>query len=180
MLCQICQKKEATVHLTEIINNKVTKLHICETCAREKGQEMETHFGLSDLLAGLANFDQPTPFEAKSNVKCKSCGFSISDFEKVGRLGCPACYSIFRKQLLPLVKRIHGSDRHIGKVPFKSSKEGLSEHAKELHKCKIDLQEAIALENFERAADLRDRIKELNEMLRQKRDPKKGNKNGNK
>ncbi len=52
MKCQLCNNNEATVHLTEIINNKVSKLHICEECAREKGQEMESHFGLSDLLAG--------------------------------------------------------------------------------------------------------------------------------
>ena len=180
MTCQLCQKREATVHLTEIINNKVTKLHICETCAREKGQEMETHFGLSDLLAGLANFDQPTELAQKTIAKCKSCGFSIGDFEKIGRLGCPGCYASFKKQLLPLVKRIHGSDRHMGKVPFKPAKKGLSKQAKDLHKSKVELQEAIALENFERAAELRDRIKELNAILHQKRSAKKRNKDGNK
>ena len=122
MKCQLCNKNEATVHLTEIINNKVSKLHICEHCAKAKGQEMETHFGLSDLLAGLADFNLPTQENKKTEIKCKVCGFSLSDFEKEGRLGCPGCYASFKEELLPLLKRIHGSTRYMGKVPLKKDK----------------------------------------------------------
>jgi protein arginine kinase activator len=180
MKCQLCNEKEASVHLTEIINNKVTKLHICEICARDKGQEMESHFGLSDLLAGLANFGEPKEMAQKAIAQCKSCGFDIGSFEKVGRLGCPACYTSFKKELLPLIKKIHGSDKHMGKMPYRISKPGLSAQAKELHKLKVDLQEAIMLEKFEYAAEVRDRIKELTALLSQNRDKKKKEKNENK
>ena len=76
MQCDSCGKKEATVHLTEIVNEKVTKLHLCEDCAKAKGAEMEEHFGLSDLLAGIADLGSSVSPEAVSAVKCQSCGFT--------------------------------------------------------------------------------------------------------
>src|SRR3989338_413061 len=118
MLCEICGRKEATVHLTEIVNEKVTKLHLCEDCAREKGSEMEEHFGLNDLLAGLADLGATIEPEMMETIKCPSCGFTYHEFKKVGRLGCGACYESFKKHLVPLLKRIPGSDRHVGKVPL--------------------------------------------------------------
>src|SRR3990167_7340363 len=113
MLCDICGKFEATVHLTEIVNEQVTKLHLCEECAKEKGAEMEEHFGLSDLLAGLADMGATLEPEVGEAVKCPNCGFTYQDFKKLGRLGCSECYDAFKKQLAPLIKRIHGSDRHV-------------------------------------------------------------------
>ena len=113
MLCNICHKKEATVHLTEIINDKITKMHLCEECAQQKSEAMEAHFDLSDLLAGLADLgsvQQPQAIKKKS-LKCSSCGFTLTDFQKIGRLGCPKCYDVFQSQLAPLLKRIHGQCR---------------------------------------------------------------------
>ena len=117
MTCDICHKKGATVHLTEIINDKVTKLHLCEHCAREKGEEMEGHFGLSDLLAGLTDLGIKAEPQIISKTKCPKCGFTLHDLRKIGRLGCSTCYDAFKDQLAPLLKQIHGSDRHIGKIP---------------------------------------------------------------
>ena len=118
MMCDICGKIEATVHLTEIVNDKMTKLHLCEECAKEKGAEMEEHFGLSDLLAGLADLGATAePSSIIESIKCPSCGFTYQDFKKVGRLGCGDCYEAFKKHLAPLLKRIHGADRHVGKIP---------------------------------------------------------------
>jgi protein arginine kinase activator len=176
MLCDICQKKEATVHLTEIVNDKVTKMHLCEDCAKEKGDEMETHFGLSDLLAGLADFAVPHEVKTGKSVKCQACGFTFSDFQKVGRLGCPNCYDTFSTQLSALLKRIHGSDMHVGKSPLKAAaakpaKQPMkSKETNDLQELKAKLQEAIASEAFEEAAVLRDKIREIELGL------KKGNK----
>ena len=119
MQCDVCQKKEATVHLTEIINDKMTKLHLCEQCAREKSEEMEEHFGLADLLSGLT--DLVPVVDKKEDVadtilKCSSCGFTFQNFRRMGRLGCPKCYDTFKAQLNPLLRKIHGSDSHIGKM----------------------------------------------------------------
>ncbi len=160
MVCDICGKNESTVHLTEIINNEVTKLNLCESCAREKASEMEEHFGLSDLLAGLADLGSTTvESEVPESVKCPSCGFTYQNFKKSGRLGCSECYEAFKKQLVPLLKRIHGADRHVGKVPLMIGK--TVKDTRTLQEFKMKMEKAIQAEEFEEAARLRDKIKEL-------------------
>jgi len=159
MLCDICGKKEATVHLTEIVNDKITKLHLCEACAKDKGTEMEEHFGLSDLLAGLADIGSGIEPGVGGNIKCDFCGFTYQDFKKVGRLGCGQCYESFKKQLTPLLKRVHGADRHVGKVPLTIGK--TVKDTKILQDLKVRMEKAIQFEEFEEAARLRDQIKEL-------------------
>jgi len=162
MLCDACGKKEATVHLTEIVNEKITKLHLCESCAKDKGAEMEEHFGLSDLLAGLADLGAHVEPEAMTMIKCPSCGFTYQDFKKVGRFGCGDCYEAFKKQLDPLLKRIHGANRHIGKVPLNAGKTVKETKAlQDLKALKAQLEKAIQAEEFEQAAKLRDKIREL-------------------
>jgi len=159
MTCDICGKKEATVHLTEIVNDKVTKLHLCEECAKEKGAEMEEHFGLSDLLAGLADLGAGLESEVGGKIKCSTCGFTYSDFKKVGRFGCGECYEAFKKQLAPLLKRIHRADRHVGKVPLSAGK--TVKDTRSLQELRLRMDKAIQFEEFEEAAKLRDQIKEL-------------------
>ena len=166
MRCDICGKNEATVHLTEIINDQVTKLHLCEGCAREKGQEMEEHFGLSDLLASLADLGTTAEPEVTQSIKCPNCGLTYQDFKKIGRLGCSECYEALKKQLAPLLKRIHGADRHIGKVPLTIGK--TVKDTKTIQELKIRMEKAIQFEEFEEAARLRDQIREF----------EKNNKNG--
>ena len=158
MMCDICGKREATVHLTEIINDHMTKLHLCEECARKKGSEMEEHFGLADLLAGLADLGMPTDTAKEKKVKCPSCGMTYSDFKKIGRLGCGKCYDTFKTYLVPLFKRIHGSDIHMGKFPGKKKKTRLAKKV-DVDDLKKRLKKAIMLEEFEEAARLRDEIK---------------------
>ena len=159
MLCDICGKKEATVHLTEIVNDKMTKLHLCEECAKEKGTEMEEHFGLSDLLAGLADLGADIQPETMEAIKCPHCKFTYQDFKRVGRLGCGECYEAFKAQLAPLLKRIHGADRHAGKVPLMVGK--TVKETRTLQELKMRMEQAIRAEEFEEAARLRDQIKEL-------------------
>lgn len=164
MKCDICGKNDATVHLTEIINEQVTKLHLCEDCARKKGAEMEEHFGLSDLLAGLTDIDgEIEPHLTQQEVKCPNCGLAYQNFRKMGKLGCGDCYEAFKKQLVPLLKKIHGSDRHIGKVPIRTGK--VLNDAKRLQEMRMRMEKAIQFEEFEEAARLRDEIKKLEEKL---------------
>jgi len=157
MQCDICHKKEATVHLTEIVNDKMTKLHLCEDCAKEKGSEMEEHFGLSDLLAGLTDPGMAVEAGLADTVTCPVCGYTYQDFKKVGRLGCADCYEAFKAQLAPLLKRIHGADRHVGKVPIMIGK--TVKDTKLLQELKLKMENAIRTENFEEAASLRDQIR---------------------
>jgi protein arginine kinase activator len=159
MTCEVCGKREATVHLTEIINDKVTKLNLCENCAKDKGTEMEEHFGLSDLLAGLADLGATTEPEVLETIKCPSCGFTYKDFKKSGRLGCGDCYEAFKKHLVPLLKRIHGSDHHTGKIPLMVGK--TIKDTRNLQDLKARMEKAIQTEDFEEAARLRDKIKSM-------------------
>ena len=163
MLCDICGKNPATVHLTEIIDEQMNELHLCEDCARNKSQAMEQQFGLSDLLAGMAEFEKPAPDKETVAVKCPNCGLTYADFRKIGRLGCGECYRAFNKYLNPLLKRIHGATQHLGKVPFKSGKVMAKKEkgSNDISTLKEKLQQAIVTEAFEEAARLRDQIRAL-------------------
>ena len=159
MLCNICGKNPATVHLTEIIDDQMNELHLCEECARQKSIQMEQQFGLSDLLAGLAEFEKPVKKTEEAALKCANCGLTYADFKKIGRLGCGECYSAFKKYLGPLLKRIHGSSQHFGKSPLKVTK--VLKKKIDLATLRQSLQRAIEMEAFEEAAKIRDQIREL-------------------
>jgi len=159
MLCDVCGKNQATVHLTEILNDQMSELHLCEECARQKSMAMEQHFGLSDLLAGMADSEKPEKeTEALKNLKCPNCGLAYNDFKKIGRLGCSVCYNTFNRYLGALLKRIHGSTQHTGKSPLKMTK--ALKKGIDIQALRTRLQNAVAAEAFEEAAKLRDQIKE--------------------
>jgi protein arginine kinase activator len=161
MVCDVCAVNQATVHLTEIIDEQMTELHLCEGCAKSKSVEMEQQFGLADLLAGLSDLGKTSAAGVKEDLrlKCGACGLSYEDFKKIGRLGCSGCYDAFRKYLIPLLKRIHGSNKHYGKMPLGQARP--VELKSELEELKAKLQKAIQKEEFEEAARLRDTIKDL-------------------
>lgn len=173
MLCDICGKKQASVHLTEIIDDQMTELHLCEECAREKGTQMEKHFDLSDILAGLADMGSPGGLamnQSEEKIKCPNCGMSYGDFKTIGQLGCSECYKAFKKNLVPLLKRIHGSTQYFGKMPAvaasfggktQSARAKVVSFAQQLQDLKGKLQKSVQLEEFEEAARLRDKIKEI-------------------
>ena len=174
MLCDECGKNKATVHLTEIVNDLITKLNLCESCAKAKGAEAEQHFGIADLLSALSDVEAPLPTApggaaVPSKHKCPSCGLTYEDFKRVGRLGCGECYKVFKTSLAPLLKRIHGANQHIGKSP---NAEALTEqkanhkHQQELEQAKQDLLKAVKNEEFEVAAGLRDKIKFLEKKVK--------------
>ena len=167
MLCQVCGKNEATVEFTEIIDDEVKQLHLCDECSKEKGIEMEQHFGISDLLAGISGPGEE-PSGKEPSLKCGKCGMTFEDFQKIGRLGCGECYSAFRKNLLPLLKRIHGSTRHIGKSPKEIDETDGKKKISEAQELRQKLQRAIDMEEFEEAARLRDRIRSFEKNAKEK------------
>lgn len=160
MQCDLCAKKKATVHLTEIIDEQMSELHLCEDCAREKSLQMEQQFGLADLLAGLTDFGKHVKDVEKVTIKCPNCGMTYDDFRKFGRLGCSDCYDAFKSHLSTLLKKIHGSNHHLGKSPLKIP-EGQKAKIESLQDYKVQLMKAIEMEDFEKAANLRDKIREI-------------------
>ncbi|MCG3150614.1 MAG: Protein-arginine kinase activator protein [Verrucomicrobiae bacterium] len=161
MLCDICKKNEATVHLTQIIENKMLKVDLCEVCSKTKGIQETTGFSLADLQVGLGAGDE---IAGEAGLKCPVCGFSQADFKKTGRLGCSACWATFEQGLAPLLKAMHKSDRHVGKVPGKAAHTLIiTERIKELAG---DLEKAVRSEKYEDAAHIRDQIRELESKLK--------------
>ena len=166
MKCDMCGDPNPIVHITEVINDKIKKLHLCEKCAKTKSEEMQSHFGLNDLLSGLMDFsasDAKGEIEKGIKLKCLGCGMSYLDFQNSGQLGCGKCYSAFNNELSDLLRKIHGSDRHVGKMPFKG--EDTRKQQEDLKRLKNELKNLIMKEEFEKAVLLRDRIKDLEKQL---------------
>ena len=160
MVCESCQQQQATVHLTEIVNDQMTELHLCETCANQKGAQAESQFGLADLLAGLADVGKETEVTEELATKaCSTCGMTYDDFRKVGRLGCSECYTTFRGNVVSLLKRIHGATHHLGKFPARLVKP--PKKKSELAELKRRLERTIEMEGYEEAAVLRDQIRQI-------------------
>lgn len=169
MLCQECGKKQATLHFTKILNGEKTEFHICESCAREKGELIPgtpNGFSIHNLLSGLLDFEPSShnPLAAKTPpTRCEQCGLTYTQFSKVGRFGCSSCYKHFADKLDPLFKRVHGNTFHTGKVPKRSG--GLIKYKREIESLKKELLLRIEKEEFEEAAQLRDVIRDLEKKV---------------
>jgi len=159
MLCDICGKNPATVHLTEIIEGKTTEIHLCEECAKKKTEEVQKQFGMADFLSELTDLDLDDKNSA-SQILCSNCGLTYQQFKKTGKLGCYNCYSDFKKFLSPLLKKIHGTVYHKGKTSNIDTQKDLSAQGR-INKLKESLARAVELEEYEEAARIRDQIKEL-------------------
>lgn len=171
MMCDICGKKKATVHLTEIVDEQMSEMHLCEECARQKSVQMEQQFGLADLLAGLADFGKPISEAEKIDLQCTHCGMTYEEFRKFGRLGCGECYEAFKSYLGTLLKKIHGSNQHLGKTPIRMP-QAEKRRIETIQELRVQLTQAIQMEDFEKAAQLRDKIREAEKM--EKKEKKKG------
>ncbi len=162
MQCQVCQKKTATIHLTEITNGVRQEVHMCEQCAIEQGVTAKNQLSVNELLSQLLA-SQPSDDELNGPSEetcCPECGFVLKQFRKHGVLGCPNDYEIFEKELLPLIESAHGGrSRHCGKVPAKLPESTRQEI--ELSSLRDKLNAAVAQEDYEEAARLRDRIQDI-------------------
>jgi len=160
MLCVVCKEREAKVHLTQIVGDKMQKVDLCEECAKNKGVNDPQGFSLADLLMGLGASQEIEQAAGGGELRCPRCGFTQADFKKAGRLGCPECYRTFAEPLDGLLKTMHKGTRHVGKVPesLRQTRD-FTDRLKQLQK---KLAKAIEEEDFEQAAVLRDEIKQMN------------------
>lgn len=163
--CKICKIRPAKIHYTEVVNNSMVTLDLCAECAEEKGIDVQkgSSYGLGDLVAGLIDTAVDSESDKISKVNCPACGYDYSDFKKIGRFGCPECYTAFDAQLLPVLRHVHGSTQHAGKRP--PGGDGRLAVRERIARLKDDLQRAVQAENFEAAATLRDEINELESQL---------------
>lgn len=167
MKCDYCDKK-ATVFLTQLAEGQMKKICLCESCAKERGVTDPTGFSMAEALLG--NFQKavsgavPALVAVKpmGSVKsCPQCGFSMEDFQKVRRFGCASCYKVFANELAPMLRGMHKGATHVGKVP-----KGLIEshiRIQRIEELQAKLEQAIASESYEEAAELRDEIRKLDE-----------------
>ena len=154
-LCQYCGKREAKIHFTELRDGKKTEMHICEQCAHEKNMTLAFPAVLSQLVKG-----GPVAREAEAvPAACPGCGLAYAEFKAKGRLGCPRCYAAFGPVLIPLLEKVHGAAAHRGKTPERVK--GVMASRRELKEIEEQLDAAVANEEYEKAAQLRDRIREM-------------------
>ncbi|WP_110925974.1 UvrB/UvrC motif-containing protein [Bacillus massiliglaciei] len=170
MICQECNQNPATLHFTKIVNGEKTEVHICERCAQEKGEQMidtgGQGFSINNLLSGLLNIEpafqqaKASAFAKKEELRCPHCGLSYKEFTHIGKFGCSECYKTFNAQLNPILKRVHGGNTaHIGKIPKRMG--GAIYLRKQITDLKAALKVHIENEEFEKAAELRDKIRAL-------------------
>jgi len=164
MKCQICGQADAIVHIKEVRDEQVNELHLCEKCAREKGFHSMLDQGkasLANQFIWMAENLYPDAAAKVGQVQCASCGLTYSEFVQSGRLGCPDCYVHFGPQLKQILRRVHGSVRHVGRAPGKDGE--LFERRQRVQKLHEDLERAVEREEYERAAAIRDAIRQLEE-----------------
>jgi len=163
MTCDNCGSGDAVVHLTQIVNDEMTTLHLCNECAAAKGLEtsgVPTNFPLTDFLAQMGDDAEGGTETETEDTTCEFCGITFSDFRDSGRLGCPHCWASFEPRLRSLLRRIHGGTSHVGKV-YLPPDPSASERQKRLEGLRRKLERAVDTEDFERAAELRDEIRAL-------------------
>lgn len=167
MICDVCKEREANVHIIKVVNGVKQELNVCEECAKKvNGFNMPTDaafnspFSFQNILSGIMDYmNQGTKQYTDTELVCKNCGNTYSDFKKRSLLGCSECYENFKTTLMPIVKRVQGNTEHVGKIPKRAGKDLLKK--KEITTLKEKLQKCVASEEYEKAAEIRDMIKEL-------------------
>lgn len=169
MICEKCKKNEATIHLSEVIKDIKSEIHLCEVCAREVGLNTKiSNFSLSlpEMLTFL-NFDEAADYTDPR--RCDTCGCDFIDYKKEGKLGCPECYNNLAEYLEPVLSGFHGDKRHIGKFPVYNEVAGtvnrvlneVKDTSDGISDLQAKLELAVSEEKYEEAALLRDRIREI-------------------
>lgn len=171
MLCDECGKKDATVRFEQVVNGKRTVTNLCQDCAQKKGiMNVFLHqpsFNISSLLSALLGSQitaTPALTAGGEETRCPVCGLSYRDFARAGMLGCSRCYKTFEDRLEPLLRRIHGSDRHVGKAPAKAG--GSAILRREVEELKRELSQAVSKEAYEKAAELRDKVHQMEKKIK--------------
>ena len=157
MVCDVCKTNTATVYLTQIVDGNMKKINLCESCSKDKGVSDPTGFALADLLLGLGETQQVE--QAASAEHCPVCSFTQADFKKTGRLGCSECYKTFSEGLGSLIKAMHKGTKHAGKIPARLFRSMM--RSDRLNELRRNLEEAVSKEDYESAATIRDKIRNL-------------------
>ncbi len=157
MQCDVCGEKDATVFLTQIVEGKMQKVNLCESCSKAKGVNDPTGFALADLLLGMGAAQQIE--KGPSSQKCPVCGFTQGDFKKTGRLGCSECYTTFADGLAAMLANMHKGTVHVGKAPGNRAQQ--RELTAKIKSLQTSLDDAVSQEQYEKAAHLRDEIRQL-------------------
>ena len=168
MICESCHQNLATVHLTEIVQKYKKETHLCEECAKSKGVPYKTQFSVKEFVGGVGKKEEPPvlaspPAPSAAPLEfaepCPSCGITFAEFRSSGRLGCPTDYDHFKRGLVPLLEKIHGAVQHTGRVPARVG--ARIERQRLIAALQRDLSQAVEREEYERAAELRDKIRGL-------------------
>jgi len=176
MLCDFCKKNIATIHLIRVQNDKVEKLNICSECAKNFSFLSEDDFikDLSSILYRIFNYDggkapgssasiKMKKMNTAKNMVCPFCGTDLKTIKKTGKIGCTRCYSEFRSVLTPIIKDMHKELEYRGKIPRNSSRWIKLE--KNINELRHRLKNEVFIENFEEAARIRDKIKQLEKNI---------------
>lgn len=162
MLCQNCKRNDAGVHLKRIINGEAAEIHLCSSCAASLGvSDMLTGFSpLGDILGNILSSGETRRISNKI-LSCETCGLTFEDIVKTGSIGCPDCYRAFTGKLRPVLVKLHGRAVYKGRVPDSGKEEAIVKNR--IEDLRVQLERAVAEQNFELAAVLRDEIRALSE-----------------
>lgn len=174
--CDQCDS-EATVHEVNVVGGKAVERHLCEACAREVGLVSNAPIPVAEILQKIVGAHAGEGAAEAAAAACEDCGTTYAEFKQAGRLGCPECYKALERQLAPILDRAHqGAVHHVGKVPKRmmqfAGEKGLPHdreaalaaaeaRAEQIRRLRDDLARAVKSEAYERAAELRDRLRKL-------------------
>lgn len=159
MKCEKCGKFEATTHIRSVINGVVREYNLCQSCAESEGYSSVGHNSLAGMLASMFGEFSPSAMGGNT-VRCPVCSASFSDIAKSGKVGCAQCYNTFKNDLLPYLKRVHGSTKHVGKIPL-SAPIMVVNKEETVDSLRMELNRLVSEEKYEEAAVIRDKIKKL-------------------
>ena len=169
MICEECGRNDAIVHIVQIGPGGRSEKNICMSCAARYGASIfraqQENVSAEDFLKGIfgSNQQESAAEEDAPHITCPNCGVQFQDFPQTGQIGCSICYETFHHELTPLLRRIHGASVHRGKIPRRSgSSIMLRQEAEQL---RARLKEAVAREEYEKAAEYRDRIRSLESRM---------------
>ncbi len=161
MLCQKCGQNTATTHIKTVINGTVSELNLCGYCAAKEGYTGFSKGSISNMLASMLGQTMQTGSKIPEK-SCSCCGMAFSGIAESGKVGCSNCYNEFKNELMPYLKRIHGSTKHNGKIPG-TKKLVVVNDENNIAVLKSKLAELVAAENYEEAAVIRDKIRKEEE-----------------
>ncbi len=156
MMCENCGKNPATTHIHTVINGEVFEKNLCGYCAAAGGYSAKN--SLADMLVSMFG-DTLTQSKLSDTTRCKVCGCTFSDIAETGKAGCANCYNTFYDELLPYLKRVHGSTKHTGNHPNRAPL--VIKQEDKIGELRAKLAGLVKAEKFEEAAKVRDEIKEL-------------------